>query len=425
MNLQLVGCSHHESGIRLREQLAFREDQVPGFLNLFYETYPESEAVLLSTCNRTEFYVTGRNPDALPSTDEMIELLARHRGINGSTVRDSMFHHRDRQAVFHLFKVAASLDSMVLGEAQILSQVKQAYQLAAETNDAIPFTHHVFQAAIRAARRVSRETKIHSSRVSIPSVAICSLAKRIFERLDNKRILVVGAGKMAGETLTYLNEEGARDINLVNRTFATAQELGERYGGKAHPWEELESQLGMSDLVVSTTAAREPVVTGGMFDRIEASRQQRPLLILDLAIPRDFDLEIGDRLNVYLYSIDDLKAECERNRRARKSEWPKAERILMQETDDFLQQMKRREGGPAIAQLRRQVNEVKELELRRLLNRLEIDEEQRKEIEYSFNRVVNKILHPPMASLNNQNVDEEEQQHSLLDALKRLFQLGD
>ncbi len=425
MNLQLVGCSHHQSNLRLREQLAFRADQVPPFLDLFYERFPASEAVLLSTCNRTELYVTGREIEFLPRPDEMIGLLAEHREIREQGFQDSMFCHCDRQAIHHLFSVAASVDSMVVGEAQILSQVKQAYRIAVDARESISQTHHVFQAAIRAARRVARETDIHAKRVSIPSIAVGSLARRIFERLDNKRMLLIGAGKMAEETLRYLREQGGRDIVLVNRTESRAQELADAFDGTVARWEDLEHELTLADMIVSTTGASDPVVSMSMFERVEPHRHQRPLFILDLAIPRDFEPEIGDRLNVYLYSIDDLKSECDRNRKARESEWPKAEKILQQETDDFIRQMHRRKGGATIAQLKQQADAVKVAELDRLMNRVDgLTDQQRKEIEYSFNRVVNKILHPPMVSLN-ENSNDEEHSRGLLDALKRLFQLGD
>ena len=174
MNLQLVGCSHHRSNVAVREQLAFSTEQIRPFLQSFYEEFPKSEAVLLSTCNRTELYVAGGVPDLLPGTDELIELLTRRRGILDGDIKNDLFAHHGERAVRHLFSVAASLDSMVLGEAQILSQVKQAYRLATETQQKIPLSHQMFQAAIRVARRVTNETKIHANRVSIPSIAISS-----------------------------------------------------------------------------------------------------------------------------------------------------------------------------------------------------------------------------------------------------------
>ncbi len=424
MNLQIIGCSHHQSSVSIRERLAFTEQQVGSFLNLFYDQFPESEAVLLSTCNRTEFYAAAKHSRLIPSQQEMIEFLAQHRGLTSSDIHADMYMHANQQAIQHLFTVAASLDSMVIGESQILSQVKRAYQLAVETNQSIPVTHQVFQSAIRVARRISNETDIHANRVSVPSVAIGVLAKQIFERLNNKQVLIIGAGEMAEETLNYVVAEGGKQITITNRTRSKAEELAGKFNGRVAPWSELQNELAVADLIVSTTGASQPVVTSEMFDRADKVRAQKPVLILDLAIPRDFDKAIGDHLNVYLYTLDDLQQECDRNRQSRETQYPKARKIVEQETTLFFAELKRRSSGSTIAQLKRQANEVKSAELKRLLNRLgELDPAQQAEIEQSFNRVVNKILHPPLKSVQDDTLGETH--HGMLDALKRLFQLGD
>ena len=423
MNLQVVGCSHHQSDVAIRERLAFNKQQVGPFLELFYDRFPESEAVLLSTCNRTEFYAAARKPELIPSQDEMISFLADQRGLDRSEIDSDFFALSNRQAIKHLFTVAASLDSMVVGETQILSQVKLAYQLAVEKNQAIPLSHQAFQAAIRVARRVSNETKIHANRISVPSIAICVLAKQIFERLDNKKILIVGAGEMAEETLTYVRSEGGRDITITNRTRAKAEELAEQFDGRVCDWSDLQNELGEADLIVGTTGATEPIVNSEMFDQVEESRHQKPVFILDLAVPRDFAPEIGDRLNVYLYSLDDLQRQCERNLELRQNHYPKALKIIEQETDLFFADQRRRSSGSTIAQLKQQATETKDAELKRLMNRLDgVSPEHKAEIEKSFHRLVNKILHPPLESLHD---DAVEGSGSLLDALKKLFQLGD
>lgn len=421
MNLQIIGCSHHRSNVTTRELLAFNPEQIGPFYKRFYSRFPDSEAVLLSTCNRTELYVAGAQPESAPSTDQIIGFLAEDKGVEDQSIRTELFAHRNKQAINHLFKVAASLDSMVLGEAQILSQVKQAYQMAVETNHHIPLSHHVFQTAIRVARRVANETSIHSNRVSIPSVAIGSFAKQIFERFDNKRMLVVGAGKMAEETLKYLEQHGGRDFVIVNRTRERAEAVAKKFNGSVGNWDKLESELVSADIVVCTTGASQPVITGDMFLRIKKQRQQRPLFILDLAIPLDVEPSIGNELNVYLYTIDDLAKECERNRKSRASEWPKAKKIIENETSRFMQQISLRSSGHTIAQLKQQADAVKLAELQRLMNRLDgVSEKHREEIEHSFHRLVNKILHPPLESLKQ---DSEQESVSMLNALKRLFGL--
>ncbi len=335
-----------------------------------------------------------------------------------------LFVNTDEAAMRHLFGVAASLDSMVLGEPQILAQVKQAYQAASELQSTGPLLHMAFQAAIRVARRVSSETAIHQRRVSIPSVAVADFARQIFERFDDKETLVIGAGEMAEETLRYLRDEGARRITVVNRSFERAIQRARAWQGQARPWEELHSALAAADLVISTTGAGKPVVTLEDFRRIHAARGQRPLLVLDLAVPRDFDPLIGDRPDVYLYSVDDLQAACQSNRLLRDKELPAAVRIVEQETRRFMADMYHRATGPVIQQLREGWHKPKEDELRRLMNRLpNLDQRAQDEIRQSFDRLVNKLLHPPLESLRDES--QNGVPHGLLDALARLFQLRD
>ena len=423
MILQVVGCSHHLSSVVVRERLAFNSQQASDFLKNFYEAYPQSEVVLLSTCNRTELYAAGPSPDLVPSTAEMELFLANSCGLRLADISGFLFTHTNDKAVRHLFSVAASLDSMVIGEAQILSQVKQAYQQTAELNQPMPLTHQLFQSAIRAAKRVATETKIHANRVSVPSIAVGVFTRQIFERLDNKQILVIGAGKMAAETLKYVHDEGGRNIVVVNRSHDAAVRLAKQFNGQAAAWDDLAEHIQSADLIVSTTGASQPVVTMSMYQQIERGRQQRPLLILDLAIPRDFQAEIGDCLNVYLYTIDDLQQECDRNRHARAGEWPKAQKILDQETAQFLRDLSLRSKGPTIQRLKQRAEEIKNAELGRLMNRLEgVTPEQEKEIEAAFHRMINKLLHPPLASLKDET---DPDANGLLDALKRLFQLND
>ncbi len=424
MKLQMVGCSHHNSPVEVRERLAFSPEQARDALVQLRQRFPDAEAVLISTCNRVELYTATEAADGCPSHHEMVEFLARFHGLQPVEVFDGLFERTGEDAVRHLFMVAASLDSMVVGEAQILSQVKQAYDAATDQNSTGPLTHAVFQAAIRVAKRVATETAISQRRVSIPSVAVADFARQIFERFDDKKVLVIGAGEMGEETLRYLIDEGARDITVVNRNLARSSELAERFNGRAEPWERLTSLLVEADLVVSTTGAKEPIVTAEQFQRIEHDRFQRTLFILDLAVPRDFDPAIGDYIGVYLYSIDDLQSACEANRRARDKEWPRAEQIIAEETARFMAELHHRATGPTIKRLKARADEVKAEELSRLLNKLSsLDERSRNEIQRAFERLVNKLLHPPLESLRDEA--QRGTPHGLLDALKRLFQLKD
>jgi glutamyl-tRNA reductase len=271
---------------------------------------------------------------------------------------------------------------------------------------------------------VAGETTIHQRRVSVPSVAVGDFARQIFERFDDKQTLVIGAGEMADETLRYLQEEGVRHITIVNRSLARAEELAKRWQGRTVAWEELPQAIAAADLVVSTTGSDEPIVTLDRFSKIESYRSERPLLILDLAVPRDFEPAIGKRPDVYLYSIDDLQAACRRNRTERDKELPAAMHIVEQETARFMAEMYHREIGPVIERLRLGWQKPKEDELQRLLNKLpDLGEREREEIRRSFDRLVNKMLHPPLESLRDESRDGVPR--GLLDALARLFQLKD
>ncbi|NQU25101.1 MAG: glutamyl-tRNA reductase [Candidatus Nealsonbacteria bacterium] len=423
MNVQVVGCSHHNAPIEFRERLAMDSDRTSVALDQWQKVLPETEVVVLSTCNRLEVYSAAEDTQA-PGRPEVAEFLARFQGLDPVEVGRQLYSHAGEEAIRHLFTVTCSLDSMVLGEAQILSQVKQAYQLAASCRSAGPVTHGAFQAALRVARRVASETAIHQRRVSIPSVAVADFAKQIFERFDDKETLIIGAGEMAEETLRYLQDEGARRITVVNRSFERASELAQRWQGRALPWEQLDQALTAADLVISTTGAGEPIVTLEQFEQIEGSRGGRVLFVLDLAVPRDFDPAIDDRSDVYLYSVDDLTEACQRNRARRDKELPAAMKIIEQEASRFMADLHHRATGPVIERLRRGWQGPKEEELQRLLNKLpELDDRARDEIGRSFDRLVNKLLHPPLELLRDES--RHGVPHVLLDALSRLFRLKD
>lgn len=424
MKLQMVGCSYHTASLAIRERLAFTPAQVRAALDAFRVRFPAAEAVFLSTCNRVEIYTAAESPQEAPNAVAIGDFLAQFHGLEPHELSQELNELHDAATVRHLFSVAASLDSMVLGEPQILAQVKQAYQMATEENSAGPLTHSIFQTAVKVARRVANETTINQRRVSVPSVAIGDFARQVFERFDDKRILVLGAGEMAEETLRYLTDEGARNFTILNRGIERAHELAQRWGGQVRPWDKLLNELTAADLVVSTTGAPRPIVTLSDYLKIEPQRYQRPLFIVDLAVPRDFDPAIGERLQVYLYSIDDLRAVCEQHRHERDRELPAAERIVEEETSRFMTDLYHRATGPIIQQLKQDWQRPKDEELRRLFNRLpELDPRSRAEIEQSFERLVNKLLHPPLESLRDEA--QHGPPHGLVDALKRLFQLTD
>jgi glutamyl-tRNA reductase len=423
MTLAFVGGTHRTVPLALRERLAFSAEQAADALRRFRDRFPGREGVLLSTCNRVEFYAAGEEAGP-PPPDELLSFLAECRGIEESLLAPVLAGDRDEAVVRHLFGVAAGLDSMVLGEPQIVAQVKQAWALAQASRTSGPLTGEMFQAALRTAKRVATETALGRERLSIPSVAVADFASGVFERFDDKRVLLIGAGKMAAETLRYLRQAGARDVVVVNRTAERAGDLAASLGGRAGRFEDLEVELAAADLVVSTTGATRPVVTEELFARTEPARGGRPLVVLDLAVPRDFDPAIGRRPGVWLSTIDDLAAACDANRKSRQREMPAAVAIIDEETQRFMGDLHHRSTAPVIERLRAGWSETGEAELDRLFRRLPaLDDAARAEIRQAFDRYAAKLLHPPLASLRSES--RAGPPHGLLDALKRLFDLKD
>lgn len=422
MTLAFVGGTHRTVPLDLRERLAFSAEQAAEALLGFRKRFPGREVVILSTCNRVELYTAGENNAVPPPTEQIVSFLAESRGIDADLLAPLLSGESDEAAVRHLLSVASGLDSMVLGEPQIVSQVKQAWAIAQQSQTTGPLTGEMFQAALRTAKRVASETAIGRQRLSIPSVAVADFARGVFERFDDKRVLLIGAGKMARETLRYLRDAGARNVVIVNRTPERAGELAATLGAKAERFENLERELVAADVVVSTTGATRPVVSEELFMRAEPHRAGRPLVVLDLAVPRDFDPRIGKRPGVWLYSIDDLVAACDANRTSRQRELPGAMAIVDEETNRLMGNLHHRSSVPVIEQLRAGWVETGDAELDRLFRRLpHLDSTSRAEIRQSFDRYAAKLLHSPLASLRTES--HSGSPHGLLDALKRLFDL--
>ncbi|HBT78301.1 MAG TPA: glutamyl-tRNA reductase [Planctomycetaceae bacterium] len=441
MNLGMIGCNL-SAPLEIREKLAFSPLQIADALVDWDAAFPGIEAVLLSTCNRTELYVASdecvENPrgageefrntvPALPTRGQLVDFLLNERRTAGSERPETETHLsylQGREAVAHLFTVASSLDSMVLGEVQILAQVKAAYQAALDAGTVGPMTHGVFQAALRVAKRVANETRIQQHRISIPSVAVSEFVLRLFETLTERTTLVLGAGEMAEETIRYLKLHGAGTVYLANRSRPKAEELAETWNGRVVDWKERLDWLSKVDLAIGTTGAQHPVITDAQFGEIASRRAGRPLFLLDLAVPRDFEPEIGNRGDVYLYSLEDLKEACEENRRRRAHEMPKALRIVEQESESFLRDIHHRRTGELIQRLQNKWETTKQAELARLLNKLGphgLDARGIEEVRYAFDRLVNKLIHPPLESLRDESRNGVP--HGLLDALGRLFRL--
>jgi glutamyl-tRNA reductase len=435
MKLHMIGCSHHHTPLHLRQRLAFTPEQTQLALASIKNRFPGIEAVLLSTCNRVELYAASPDASVLPEVGFFREFLLDFHHLSLSDYATHLQNCSDAKAIEHLFTVASSLDSLVVGESQILSQVKQAYEVANAANLAGPVVHAAFQHASHVAKRVSNETEIHSRRISVPSVAISEIATEFFERLDDKNILVIGTGEMGEEAIRYLHAAHAKRITLVNRSMERAEQVALQFNHEFQhslsvstaPWDKLGESIQAADLVISTTAATDPIVTLDAYQALYDQRRKKGTqLILDLAVPRDFDERIGQLPQVYLYSVDDLQAVCDRNLDFRKKQWPVAQRIIHEETERFLGDVQHRRTGSTIQALRDQAQGIKRAELERLAHRLSnhsVGNDVIEEISQTMDRLVNKILHPPLQSLREESTSSDHA--SLLNALKRLFKIKD
>ena len=424
MILQVVYCNHQTADLNLRERLAFPADRLQQAYHELRSRFPRAEAVVLSTCNRVEVYTAQESPDDAPSHRELAEFFAEFHNVAIDEFIEDFLERSGPDAVRHLFQVASSLDSMVLGEPQIVTQVKEAYQHAQENDACGPLTHAMFQGAIRVSGRVRTETKIVEGRVSIASVAVGEFGKSIFDRFDNKLVLIIGAGEMAEETLRYLKNEGVQQIVIVNRSPERAAKLATEFeGATTQPIESLDEWLGKADVIVSTTGATQPIVDINRFTTVRKQSGRKPVFILDLGAPRDFEPGVG-RIDddVFLYDIDDLEATCERNRKARTREIDSALKIIDEETDGFMHEVYHRATGPIVKRLREGWHEISKEELERLRNKMaHLDQADVDMIEHSVARIVNKLLHPPLEALRQEA--KEGTPHGLLDAMKRLFHL--
>jgi glutamyl-tRNA reductase len=428
MILTLVGCSFRTTDVGLRERLVFDQTKLTSALEELNVRYG-CEAVILSTCNRVELYL-GRtaSPDPnlhVPDAGLIAEFLAEMHHLAPDAILPHLYQECDQQAVRHLFRVAASLDSLIVGEGQIAGQVKQAYELAQDRATAGPLLHALFQHAHHVAKRVRTETAIARGHVSVSSAAV-DYVRQVFAHFGDKKILVIGAGKMGELTLRHLKELKPRRIYVTNRSPEKALAVAVGCGGEAIPWEQLDEALVRSDIVLSTTGAPEPIVTLERYEKIAARRSRGPLVILDIAVPRDFDPRIHDGDRTCLFNIDDLKRIREQTLRERHKEIAPAEEIVGQETQKFLKAWARRKHGPVIARLNEDDEAKRQAIVRQLMNRLngKLSEADRAEIEGAFRLFQSKVLHGPISALTEEPT-EGTSGHTLLDALRKLFRLQD
>jgi glutamyl-tRNA reductase len=417
MSLLAVGLNHTTAPVDLRERLAVPREQIGESLSGLVARASLSEVVLLSTCNRVEVYAV--QPDQAP--DRIVDALAELRGMQGEVVRRHCFVREQDGAARHIFRVAASLESMVVGEPQILGQVKEAWQLARERQTVGPILDRCLTMAFRGAKRVRSETEVARGGASIASVAV-DLARSIFGELRGSTVALVGAGEMARQAAIHLRAAGAQDILVVNRSRERGEELALAVGGRYQGWEQLGEVLIRADVVVTSTGASAPIIEHKMMRKVMRKRRGAPIFMVDIAVPRDVDPKVGRLDSVYVYDVDDLQKILSQNLQARGVEAEAAGEVLEQEITAFLHWQRARSLNPIIRELRAHARSIMAHEVDKALTRLgDLDESQREIVAALGHGITQKILHRPLKALRESAVHAEGD--DLSGALKTLFAL--
>jgi glutamyl-tRNA reductase len=397
MSILLIGLNHRTAPVEIREQIAFSREGIATALLLFRKQFPQSEAAIISTCNRVE--ILAYSDGDAPSINDVIGFIAQARDLPVHKFKPYLYTFSGEQACRHFFRVASGLDSMVLGETQIVSQVKQAYSAASEIGSTGRVLNRLFHHAFEVSKRVRSETGISEGKVSVSSVAV-DVAKSIFDDFASKQTLVVGAGEMAQLVCQYLRELNATRFVVTTRTLANAQALAEACQGVAVPYSELDEQLVRADIVIMATACPMPILTAERVAEIQRKRRGRLLFIIDLAVPRNVAGDVREIENVYVRDIDALGETVKENRQRREGQMAECERILDEEVSAFEQWLDSIKLNPLVEQMYRDARDLQEMELNRLFRRCpDLDETQRREIAQLVSRLTNKLMHPCVSTL--------------------------
>jgi glutamyl-tRNA reductase len=421
-----MGVDHRSAPASVREALAFDGPRCAAGLEALARDFPGDEVVILSTCNRVEVYLAGA-ADRVPEADVLAGALVRFHGVAAEAVAGHLVSYHDEGAVGHLFRVAASLESLVLGEGQILGQVRDAYRAAVDGKTVGPIFHHVFQAALRVGKTVRAQTGMDQGKLSVASVAV-DVAREVFDSFVDKTVLVIGAGKMGETTLQHLKGLNPGTILVTNRSAERAEAVAARWGGRAWPFDRLGQALIEADLVISTTAASEPIVTLEQYRRVQRARRNRLALILDIAIPRDFDPQIGELDQVMLYHVDDLRAQAEQNRLQRRKGIDPALAIIERETSACYAMLRHQhDAGHLLRELGDSYDAARLRELEKLFAaRPHLSDADREAIAHAMLRLQNQFLHHPRAAVRSAAAEPHEgHTHPILDAVRHLFGLGE
>jgi glutamyl-tRNA reductase len=415
--VMLLGVNHKTAPVEIRERLAFSDN--PGAPYMALGAIPGCEEFcFLSTCNRVEVLFSTSNGE---ETERQIRDFLFANSMSYEEAGKYVYLHKGENAIRHLFRVGASLDSMIVGEPQILGQLKQAYREASERNCTGVILNRLLHKAFSVAKRIRTETGIGSSAVSI-SYAAVELAKKIFGNLDGKRAMLAGAGEMAELAAQHLLNQGIAEVVVANRTFERAVNMARCFNGKAVAFEELVSELAYVDILISSTGAPNLILTRDQLKPVMRQRRNSPLFLIDIAVPRDLDPQLNDLDNVYLYGIDDLQNVVEMNKAERDKEALRAERIVTEETLKFMLWLGSMEITPTIVALREKANEVCQVELAKTMVQLKnLSPKEEKSLEKMASAIANKLLHNPILYLKSN--DEPEEKRRKLAMTRKIFGL--
>lgn len=416
----MVGLNHRTAPLELRERVAFTAAQGEEAVRKFRAAFPHGELVVLSTCNRVELYLA-RPLKAEPSLESITRFVAEFHGIDPAALHEHLYHHEDRAVIEHLFTVATSLDSMVVGETQILSQVKHAYHHGCDAGGVGKMLHGLFQRALAAAKDVHEKTALSSGRLSVASVAV-DLAASVFDRFDDKTVLCVGAGKMTTLMLRHMQELKPRRIVIANRSAERAADLARQFSAEAQPFEQLDAILTEADILLTGTGATEPIITEARFKALLKARRYRPIVMVDIAVPRDIEPGVAQLNNVYLYNIDDLQEVAAGNRGKRDREIAAARALLAEHVEEYLRWSAARDVGPLVKALYEQAHGMVRAELDGYFAKHpDLTPERRQELEHLSHRLIGKLLHGPVTQLTTRA--ETTARPMLAAAVRRLFEL--
>jgi glutamyl-tRNA reductase len=411
--ITVVGLNHKSAPINVREKLAFNGEDTLDALGRLTRRYPDMEFVLLSTCNRVELY-SSSFPSAGPDIRSVVGFLADYHQVAASEFEPLAYRHKEEHAVRHLLTVISSLDSMVVGEGQIIGQVKESYRLACAAGSTGKILNRLFHCAFATAKKVHTQTGIASGRVSIAGVAV-ELANQLFAQISGARVVILGAGQMGELLAQHLLHVGCKNITVVNRSYDHGRDLAERYGIQAGLWEDLPRLIGQAQIVIASASAGDYLVTRQDLQAIIGKRRVGSLLIIDISVPRTFEPSIHDMEGVYLYSVDELSTVAEENRKTREKDIIKALQIVNGEVSDFMGWLVTKDIGPLVGEMRKKFAEISKVELEHFFVGSRREASCRHVMEPMVKRLVNRLLHCVI-----KNVDQVAKEHGPAHAARLL-----